>query len=79
MRNACSMQVTISAEGVSFRLTKARHGLWEQLEAGGEKEAIVKRRNESIDRAHARLESIRLQRLERKKKEERCVMMGPGF
>ena len=52
---------------------QAQHGIWGQLEAGGGKEDILKRRNESVDRAHARLEAGRKQRLERKLKEERCV------
>lgn len=54
-------------------LVQARHGSWGQLEAGGGKEDILKRRKESVDRAHTRLEAGRKQRLERKQKEERCV------
>lgn len=51
--------------------SQARPGPWGQLEAGGDKEAVLKRRNDSVDRAHARIEAARQQRLERKQKEER--------
>ena len=52
-------------------MSQAMPGAWGQLEAIGERDAIQKRRNESVDRAHARIEAARQQRLERKKKEER--------
>ena len=50
---------------------QAKQGAWVQLEAGGDKEAILKRRNDSVDRAHARIEAGRQQRLARKVKEEK--------
>lgn len=68
---------TITPEGVTFRLSKTEkcRGLWGQLEAscdGDEDKAkLVQRRNESVDRAHARIETARRLRLERVKMEER--------
>ena len=58
-------------QGICLLPLQAKPGDWGQLEAGGEKEAVVKRRNESIERAHAKIEAARRQRLERKQKEER--------
>ena len=52
-------------------ISQVKPGTWGQLEAVEERDAIQKRRNESVDRAHARIEAARQQRLERKKKEER--------
>lgn len=49
-------------------------GLWGRLEFEGDKETATKRRNESIDRAHARAEEARKQRLERKQREEKWVI-----
>ncbi|GAX82265.1 hypothetical protein CEUSTIGMA_g9693.t1 [Chlamydomonas eustigma] len=63
--------VTISQEGILFRLLKTQKGLWCQLEATGEKDEILKRRNSSIDRAHERVAAVHKQRLERKQKEDR--------
>ena len=45
--------------------------MWEQLEAGGQKDILTKRRNDSVDRAHQKIEAARKQRLERKQREER--------
>ncbi len=48
-------------------------GLWGRLEAQGGKEELTRRRNASIDRAHAFAEEQRKARLERKQKEARCA------
>lgn len=46
-------------------------GIWGSLVATGDREGIVKRRNESIDRAYKRLEEARKARLARKAKEDK--------
>lgn len=46
-------------------------GIWGSLLAAGERDIIVKRRNESIDRAYKRLEEARLARLARKEQEDK--------
>ena len=69
---------SIATGTITFRLTKTSkcRGTWGQLEVSPpvteeDKAEIVKRRNDSIDRAHARIESERKARLERVKQEEK--------
>lgn len=69
---------SISSGCITFRLTKAAkcRGTWGQLEVSPpvteeDKAEIAKRRNESVDRAHARIEAERKARLERVKQEEK--------
>ena len=54
-----------------FRCLQRSPGLWGGLTAVGEREAIVKRRNDSIDRAYTRLEEARKARLARKQQEDK--------
>ncbi|KAJ9532516.1 hypothetical protein QJQ45_010595 [Haematococcus lacustris] len=65
---------TLTTEGVRFNLYKVSPGLWGRLDAVGDKELLTQRRNASIERAHARMEAARKERLERKQKEERAAV-----
>jgi hypothetical protein len=56
-----------------FRAVQRTPGLWGRLQAEGSKEQLLARRNASIDAAHELEQQARMQRLERKQKEERCV------
>ena len=69
---------SISSGFITFRLTKAAkcRGTWGQLELAPpvteeDKAEISKRRNESVDRAHVRIEAERKARLDRVKQEEK--------
>lgn len=69
---------SIATGCITFRLTKAAkcRGTWSQLEVSPpatdeDRAETAKRRNESIDRAHARIQSERKSRLERVKQEEK--------
>eukprot|EP00798_Chlamydomonas_sp_ICE-L_P002202 gene2202-33760_t len=62
---------TLSAQGVVFKMVKTEPGLWSRLEAVGNREELSKRREDSVDRAHQKMEAARLQRLERKQREEK--------
>lgn len=46
-------------------------GIWGQLEPIADKDEITKRRNESIDRAHAKVAEAHRQRLEQKQRDEK--------
>ncbi|KAL6756094.1 hypothetical protein V8C86DRAFT_123284 [Haematococcus lacustris] len=65
---------TLTTEGVRFNLYKVSPGLWGRLDAVGDKELLTQRRNASIERAHARMEAARKERLEWKQKEERAAV-----
>lgn len=59
---------TVNAERVSCVLQRER-GLWGKLCLEASKEDLIKRRNESVERSHKRLEESRQIRLQRKAQE----------
>ncbi|MEW5311990.1 MAG: hypothetical protein WDW38_003655 [Sanguina aurantia] len=60
---------TLTGDGVSFKLVKRERGLWGALCLEASKEDLIKRRNESVERSHKRLEEGRQIRLQRKAQE----------
>ncbi|KAK9829267.1 hypothetical protein WJX72_004865 [[Myrmecia] bisecta] len=57
-------RATLRQKGVTFLLYKKDAGYWPKLEVMGDKAAIVQRRNDSISKAHARVEAARLAELQ---------------